>query len=219
MTRVPLIPIALSVIGCYLITDPMADHLDEQHYSYEKPGFLTKGDREFLFEDDREDSENAEKRRRIRQRTISAFQDFALLFERLSEKDRRMIFEEMAERAENEPTMNELEDTIALVCLGVGETSTIKTERLNSHRIPLFEQLMAEGIMKAYARLGLILEDLDFEVTSWDEESIEHLKAKILHEPDADVNLISASVIQSLAYAGEVDQSKLNEFIREELRE
>jgi hypothetical protein len=203
--------------------------IDDDKNVYDRPGFLTTGDREFL-EDTPEDIDNhAEKRRRIRQRTRSAFRDFTKLYENLPEKDREMIFEEFepprsmsqvvgSESRDGDDLNGDLANTLGFICLGLAGHSEPRTVPDEGHRVDWFEAVLREAFERSYSRLGLTFFQMSMEINSGDRELLENLADEIGQNAASEIEPNSEKV-KYLIDAGEIDRDNLREFLAEELTE
>lgn len=199
----------------------MTDHNDASEVGYSRPGFLTKKDKAFLKDSPEDLGEYAEKRRRIRQRTRSAFRDFSLLFKYLSERDREMIFEDFVAEDSNfwEETdlKRNIANTFAFACLGLATHWPLMDDREGGHHVREFESVVSEGLKKAYPEIGLILHKVDFDIRSYDKEEVdaleEHLHSmSLMGDPE-----FTPEIVRTLVAGGNIDKENLREFLSEEL--
>lgn len=187
---------------------------------YSRPGFLTKKDRQFLRE--LPDGDYPEKRHRIRQRTESAFRDFALLFEQLPQHDRQLLFEDyddtrpMLSGPDNDLADN-IASTLAFVCLALAEHGPVRNPGPGAtigHRVEEFHTLLHRALEKTYPRMGLVFKSVDVDVTSYDQRHIDNLK-KQLRKGES----VSPEGVRTLMRAGEIDYFELSQFISDAIEE
>lgn len=200
---------------------------DTETVGYARPGFLTNKDREYLQNGPPDDiNDYSEKRRRIRQRTRSAFRDFSLVFEELPDKDRKMIFEEVSnpygfdhligKNREGRDLITDLSNLIAFICMGIADHTRVREIPDKGHRFDWFEGVLREGFEKAYSRLGYVLGYVDFEITSADAERMAEEKRYV--KSLARSGTVPASdKVKALIDSGEIDPENLREFLVDEL--
>jgi hypothetical protein len=193
---------------------------------YDRPGFLTKKDRQFLREDV-DDVANAEKRRRIRQRTKSAFLDFALLFEELSANDRAMIFEEYDDQKVGNPLADDFDEpdlhdgvvsAMAFICLGLADhwpprRVTAGHKPPSGDYVRKFNSAVREALSEAYPRLGLALQGMDIDIVSMNQSDVEALKEEI----KTGRREVTPDDVRLLYEAGDISRDRLEELARDEL--
>lgn len=200
--------------------------IDSDHPVYERPGFLTTKDRDFLEGPPEDINDHAQKRRRIRQRTRSAFRDFSLVFENLPDKDRELIFEELAdpegldhmvrEESQDGGLTSDLSNLIAFICMGISDHTPARLVPNKGHRFDWFEGVVREGFEKAYHRLGYVVWHVDFDVSSADEELMAALKKEVKSRAASGVEP-SSEKVKGLIDAGEIDRDALRQFLVAEL--
>lgn len=199
----------------------MTDNQTPGEVGYSRPGFLTKQDRAFLRNEPQNPSQNNEKRRRIRERTKSAFQDFSLLFENLSDQDRQQIFDEYTEEESNfwEETdfSNNLSDMVAFLCLGLATHWPIIDDRSGGHHVREFEAIVSEAMAKAYPELGLVLHSVDFEVSSYNQEEVEALVDHLKRESAMGDPQITPEMVRTLFAGGVISNEEMRTLLKEEL--
>jgi hypothetical protein len=205
----------------------MTEDPSPEEFGYDRPGFLTKNDREFLTASSSElsDGTKNEKRRRIRQRTRSAFRDFSLLFEHLDKKDVELIFEDYERRSVPERVFNRknfrdhIIDSLAFVCYSLAIHTTVVDNHRGGHRIPLFEDTVSNALDRAYKKLGLVFLDVSFEVSSAEKDELDGLKKELIQRSERDRGeiWIPPEIAYKLIKAQEIDPENLREFIIKEL--
>lgn len=202
--------------------------IDSENPVYERPGFLTTKDRDFLEDPPEDINDHAEKRRRIRQRTRSAFRDFSLVFKNLPDRDRELLFEEFAnpeglnhlarsERGDGGLT-GDIADLLAFICMGIADHTNVREVPDKGHRFDWFESVVRQGFKKAYDRLGYVLWRVEFEIESADGKRMADAKRQIRSRAGPGW-VPSSDMVKGLIDAGEIDPENLGDFLADELAE
>lgn len=176
-------------------------------------GVLTPTDRAFLRgEKEYKNEETATHRRAdIRQRVRDSIMDFTLLVEELPEEDRNRIF---GPDADDETISDQaMADMIAFLAMGVEQNPHPSQDTL---RMPELEDLIQLGIERALLVQGVHPQKIsvDIDVQTYNERAVE-LSRRFL-EGDQDVHSTSG-LITYLLKTQQLDQDKLNEFLRSEV--
>lgn len=130
----------------------------------DKPrGFLTDADREYL-EGEKELSEGSEfnTRRRILKRAEQGFEDFALLFDQLSQTDRKKLFGIEGVSVRTDPALEaDIRDTLAFIFRGL---LVVRHMMIGSPPQTELDEVLSEAVRRVGEKEGYVVSDVSFEV-------------------------------------------------------
>jgi hypothetical protein len=164
-------------------------------------GFLTEQDRDYL-KDNLDITEGAEynTRRRIRERARQGFLDYQLLFDELSEDDRRDIFEEELDVTTNRSFQKALADTLAFIFLGARGRPYLAGTR---HVDDPWMKVLTGAVRRAGIKSGYHVSDVDFDVDA-KAVHVDRAKEKLKR---GEMEKLTAAEIEVLVKEGEAEVS------------
>jgi len=164
-------------------------------------GFLTEQDREYL-KDNLDITEGSEynTRRRIRERARQGFLDYQLLFDELSEDDRREIFEGELDVTVNRSFRKALAATLAFIFLGARGSPYLRGSR---HVDDPWMEVLTTAIRKAGIKRGYHVSDVNFDVDAT-AVHVDRAKEKLKR---GEMENLTAAEIEVLVKEGEAEVS------------
>ena len=182
-------------------------------------GMLAPADREYLQQGDEYGSSRqarSQRRQAVRQRTRDTILDFAVLFDRLDENEKKELWDEGFE-GDPRPFFDGLAATIAFFFWGLVSEEDAKAwvdHDVNPRRGDLFVQVLKEGLSRGALKYDVLIDRVDLNVEGRRASEFDEKEAQRRAEAGED---FSPQFIRMLLETGMIGDDRIQEVVREEL--